>query len=98
MVSAVDKSLKNWYNKSKKPERKEKIYQIAAYKLTRAQVKTIIFRYVFTYYNRVRICSVNPGGLPPVKYREWVTAHAAWSARRAGFSPFCYAPLQTEKS
>ena len=50
--------------------KKEKIYQIAAYKLTRAQVKTIVFRYVFTYYNRVRICSVNPGGLPPVKYRE----------------------------
>ena len=57
--------------------KKEKIYQIAAYKLTRAQVKTIIFRYVFTYYNRIRICSVNPGGLPPVKYREWVAAHAA---------------------
>ena len=57
--------------------KKEKIYQIAAYKLTRAQVKTIIFRYVFTYYNRVRICSANPGGLPPVKYREWVAAHAA---------------------
>ena len=57
--------------------KKEKIYQIAAYKLTRAQVKTIIFRYVFIYYNRIRICSVNPNGLPPVKYREWVAAHAA---------------------
>ena len=57
--------------------KKEKIYQIAAYKLTRAQVKTIVFRYVFTYYNRVRIYSVNHGGLPPVKYREWVAAHAA---------------------
>ena len=57
--------------------KKEKIYQIAAYKLTRAQVKTIVFRYVFTYYNRIRVCSVNPGGLPPVKYREWVAAHAA---------------------
>lgn len=57
--------------------KKEKIYQIAAYKLTRTQVKTILFRYVFTYYNRIRICTVNPGGLPPVKYRAWVAAHAA---------------------
>ena len=30
--------------------KKEKIYQIAAYKLPREQVKTIIFRYVFAYY------------------------------------------------
>lgn len=57
--------------------KKEKIYQIAAYKLTRAQVKTSIFRYVFTYYNRIRICTVTPGGLPPVKYHAWVAAHAA---------------------
>ena len=34
--------------------KKEKIYQIAAYKLPREQVKTIIFRYIFIYYNRVR--------------------------------------------
>jgi putative transposase len=33
--------------------KKEKIYQIAAYKLPREQVKTIIFRYVFIYYNRL---------------------------------------------
>lgn len=52
--------------------KKEKIYQIAAYKLPREQVKTIIFRYVFAYYNRVRIYTRNPLGLPPVKYREWV--------------------------
>ena len=52
--------------------KKEKIYRIAAYKLTREQVKSIVFRYVFVYYNRVRITTVNPGGLPPVAYREWV--------------------------
>ena len=51
--------------------KKEKIYRIAAYKLTRDQVKSIVFRYVFVYYNRVRITTVNPGGLPPVAYREW---------------------------
>ena len=54
--------------------KKEKIYKIAAYKLTRAQVKTVVLRYIFTYYNRIRICSVNPGGLLPVKYRDWVAA------------------------
>ena len=52
--------------------KKEKIYRISAYKLTREQVKSIIFRYIFIYYNRIRISSVNPGGLAPVAYREWV--------------------------
>ena len=55
--------------------KKEKIYRIAAYKLTREEVKTIIFRYVFIYYNRIRIYTSNPFGLPPVKYREWAAAH-----------------------
>ena len=44
--------------------KKEKIYQIAAYKLPREQVKTIIFRYIFIYYNRVRVYTRNPLGLP----------------------------------
>jgi len=57
--------------------KKEKIYQIAAYKLPREQVKTIIFRYVFIYYNRVRIYTRNPLGLPPAKYREWAQAQTA---------------------
>ena len=51
--------------------KKEKIYRIAAYKMTREQVKTIIFRYVFVYYNRIRVYTGNPMGLSPVKYREW---------------------------
>lgn len=54
--------------------KKEKIYRTAAYKLTREEVKTIIFRYIFIYYNRVRIYTGNSMGLPPVKYREWVAA------------------------
>ena len=54
--------------------KKEKIYQIAACKLPREQVKTIIFRYVFAYYNRIRIYTRNPLGLPPVRYREWTAA------------------------
>ena len=55
--------------------KKEKIYRIAAYKLTRAEVKTIIFRYVFIYYNRFRVYTSNPFGMPPVKYREWAVSH-----------------------
>lgn len=51
--------------------KKEKIYQVATYKLTREEVKSIIFRYVFVYYNRIRIYTANPMGLPPAKYREW---------------------------
>ena len=51
--------------------KKEKIYRIATYKLTREEVKTIIFRYIFVYYNRIRICTTNPNGMPPTVYREW---------------------------
>ena len=51
--------------------KKEKIYRISAYKLTRDQVKTVIFRYVFIYYNRIRVYTSNPNGLPPTAYREW---------------------------
>lgn len=60
--------------------KKEKIYRIAAYKLTREQVKSIIFRYIFVYYNRIRISSVNPGGMSPVAYREWARANAKLAA------------------
>lgn len=60
--------------------KKEKIYRVSAYKLTRDQVKSIIFRYVFVYYNRIRISSVNPGGLAPVAYREWAKANASTAA------------------
>ena len=56
--------------------KKEKIYRISAYKLTREQVKSIIFRYIFIYYNRIRINSFNPVGMPPVAYREWAKAKA----------------------
>ena len=60
--------------------KKEKIYRISAYKLTRDQVKSIIFRYIFVYYNPIRISSVNPGGLSPVAYREWAKASAKIAA------------------
>lgn len=50
--------------------KKELLYQIPVYRMKREQVKTIIFRYVFIYYNRMRIYTTNPGGMPPAKYRE----------------------------
>ena len=57
--------------------KKEKLYKDGAYKLTREEVRTMIFRYVFVYYNRIRVYSANPFGLPPVKYREWKALAAA---------------------
>ena len=56
--------------------KKEKIYRIAAYKMTREAVKSIIFRYIFVYYNRIRVSTFNPKGLPPVVYREWARTAA----------------------
>ena len=49
--------------------KKEKLYRIPTYKITREQVKRIIFRYIFGYYNTLRENSFNPGGLPPIVYR-----------------------------
>ncbi len=49
--------------------KKELLYRIPTYRMTKEEVKTIIFRYVFTYYNTVRIHTSNPGGLPPISYR-----------------------------
>ena len=60
--------------------KKEKIYRISAYKMTREQVKSIIFRYIFVYYNRIRVTSVNPMGMSPVAYRQWAKANAPSAA------------------
>ena len=49
--------------------KKELLYRIPTYRMTKEEVKTIVFRYVFTYYNTVRIHTSNPGGLPPVACR-----------------------------
>ena len=50
--------------------KKEKLYRIPTYRMTRNEVKTIIFRYVFGYYNTVRVTSFNPEGLSPAAYKE----------------------------
>ena len=57
--------------------KKEKLYRIPTYAMTKEQVKTVVFRYIFAYYNTIRITSFNPGGLPPVKYRESYIESAA---------------------
>ena len=49
--------------------KKELLYRIPTYRMKMSEVKTIIFRYVFTYYNTVRIHTSNPDGLPPAAYR-----------------------------
>ena len=49
--------------------KKEKLYQIPTYRMKREEVKTVIFRYIFGYYNTQRINSFNAGGLPPVTLR-----------------------------
>jgi len=45
--------------------KKEKLYRIRTERMPMAQVKSIVFRYIMTYYNRQRIYTANPGGLPP---------------------------------
>ena len=49
--------------------KKEKLYRIPTYRMTREEIKTIIFRYIFIYYNRKRLYTGNPGSLPPAEYR-----------------------------
>ncbi|MFR7991148.1 MAG: IS3 family transposase [Anaerovoracaceae bacterium] len=50
--------------------KKELLYRIPTYKMKMEEVKAIIFRYVFIYYNRIRIYTANPNGLPPAAYRR----------------------------
>ena len=60
--------------------KKELLYRIPTYKMKMDEVKAIIFRYVFVYYNRIRIYTSNPDGLPPAAYRrhlEQLLAEAA---------------------
>lgn len=50
--------------------KKELLYRIPTHRMKRSEVKTIIFRYVFIYYNNNRVYTSNPGGYPPVVYRQ----------------------------
>ena len=57
--------------------KKEKLYRIRTERMPMTQVKSIVFRYIITYYNRQRIYTANPGGLPPVMYRQAARGLAA---------------------
>lgn len=50
--------------------KKELLYRIPTYRMKRDEVKMLIFKYVFTYYNQIRIYTSNPYGLPPTAYRR----------------------------
>jgi transposase InsO family protein len=54
--------------------KKEKLYKIKTELLPMETVKSIIFRWVFTYYNRKRIYSTNEGGYPPSVKRQMYEA------------------------
>jgi transposase InsO family protein len=57
--------------------KKEKLYKIKTEQMPMAQVKNIVFRYIMAYYNRIRIYTGNPGGLPPAMYRQAARGLAA---------------------
>ena len=57
--------------------KKELIYRIPAYRMRMDEVRTLVFRYVFTYYNRVRVYTSNPNGLPPEQFRDATLGLAA---------------------
>ncbi|MBF1338619.1 MAG: IS3 family transposase [Mogibacterium diversum] len=52
--------------------KKELVYRIPTYRMKISEVKSWIFRYVFIYYNTVRIYTSNPSGLPLAEYRRMV--------------------------
>jgi transposase InsO family protein len=54
--------------------KKEKLYKIRTELLPMETVKSIIFRWIFTYYNRKRIYSTNEGGYPPSIKRQMYEA------------------------
>ena len=57
--------------------KKEKLYRINTKKLPMDLVKTIIFRYIMIYYNRQRIYTTNPGGWPPIIYKQKIARKTA---------------------
>ena len=57
--------------------KKEKLYRIRTERMPMTQVKSIVFRYIMTYYNRQRIYTANPGGLPPAMFRQAARGLAA---------------------
>ncbi len=50
--------------------KKELLYRIPTYRMPMEEVKTRVFRYVFIYYNQLRVYTRNPGGWPPAVFRK----------------------------
>lgn len=50
--------------------KKELLYRIPTHRMKREEVKSIIFRYVYVYYNQMRVYTANPVGWPPAVYRR----------------------------
>ena len=65
--------MESWFATLKK----EKLYQLDTTKLTVEEVKTIVWRYTFAYYNTKRVTTVNPDGLPPLVYRKTAAKKSA---------------------
>ena len=65
--------MESWFATLKK----EKLYQLDTTKLTVEEVKTIVWRYMFAYYNTKRVTTVNPDGLPPLVYRKTAAKKSA---------------------
>jgi putative transposase len=62
--------MESWFATLKK----EKLYRLDTASMTIAEVKQEVWRYTFAYYNTVRICTVNKGGLAPSVYKEKMVA------------------------
>ena len=56
--------------------KKELLYLIPTYRMKMLEAKSWILKYVFTYYNTVRIYTSNPSGIPLAEYRRMVLYEA----------------------
>jgi len=57
--------------------KKDLLYRLPLYKLTRDEVRREIFSWIELYYNSERRCTANEGCLPPLKKRALSSIVAA---------------------
>lgn len=74
-----------WYDNARMESffatlKKEKLYKIRTELLPMEMVKSIVFRWIETYYNRKRVYTANPGGYPPLVYRQSVCSLLSYVA------------------
>ena len=83
--------------------KKELIYRISAYRRSMAEVKSLVFRYVFVNYDRIRVYTANPGGWPPEPRRKMfpVRRRERIAIRMTNFPKpgmaFLFPPVLTER-